>query len=60
MKRGLQFQLSDGFCQILLHYDWKGNVREIQNLAFYLASSGKENFDVEDLPPSFFISPLIR
>lgn len=58
MKRGSLPQFSDDFGRILLNYDWKGNAREIQNLAFYLASSGKEVFDVEDLPPSFFVSPF--
>ena len=36
--------------KMLLNYMWRGNVRELRNVAEYLMSLGKENIGIGDLP----------
>ncbi len=38
---------------ILNNYKWPGNIRELENLAIYLAELGSDIIDVGDLPANF-------
>ena len=41
--------------QILMDYDWPGNIRELKNTLHYAAAIAlDECIDVNDLPPEFF------
>ncbi|SCJ67757.1 Propionate catabolism operon regulatory protein [uncultured Eubacterium sp.] len=44
-------QLSPESGDILIHYAWRGNVRELRNVAEFLGSKGKKYIEAEDLPP---------
>ncbi len=46
-----EFTLSEEAERALLEHPWKGNVRELRNVAEYLTSQGKVQIDMEDLPP---------
>lgn len=46
-----EFTLSEEAEKALLEHPWKGNVRELRNVAEYLASQGKSHIDAVDLPP---------
>lgn len=44
-------QLSPESGDILIHYAWRGNVRELRNVVEFLGSKGKKYIEAEDLPP---------
>ncbi|MEE0740697.1 MAG: sigma 54-interacting transcriptional regulator [Emergencia sp.] len=44
-------QLSPGALGALKNYSWRGNVRELRNVAEFLVSKGKKYIEEEDLPP---------
>lgn len=44
-------QLSAEATETLLHYPWRGNVRELRNIVEFLVSKGKKYIETEDLPP---------
>lgn len=44
-------QLSPESASALTHYSWRGNVRELRNVAEFLVSKGKKYIETEDLPP---------
>lgn len=44
-------QLSPESASALTHYSWRGNVRELRNVAEFLVSKGKKYIEIEDLPP---------
>ena len=44
-------QLSPESVNALTHYSWRGNVRELRNVAEFLVSKGKKYIGTEDLPP---------
>ncbi len=44
-------QLSPQSADALVHYAWRGNVRELRNVAEFLASKGKKYIELDDLPP---------
>lgn len=44
-------QLSPESASTLTHYSWRGNVRELRNVAEFLVSKGKKYIEIEDLPP---------
>ncbi len=47
--------ISDRVMQILMDYDWPGNIRELKNTLHYAAAIAlDECIDVNDLPPEFF------
>ena len=48
-----RFILSDEVRDLLLHYSWPGNIRELQNVVEYLSFTGQDEIGVEDLPPTF-------
>lgn len=50
-KMNCRLQLSPGAEEILLNYSWRGNVRELRNVAEFLASKGKSYVESCDLPP---------
>jgi len=39
---------------VLTHYAWPGNIREVQNVVEVLMISGKQSIEVNDLPPAMF------
>ena len=43
-------QLSPEAAEILTRYNWRGNVRELRNVAEFLVSKGKKYIEAEDLP----------
>ena len=49
------FVLSEEIRQLFLKYPWRGNVRELHNVAEYLNFTGHTVITAEDLPPSFQI-----
>lgn len=53
MIRNLQsnLKLSPDAEQLMTRYSWRGNVRELRNVAEYLTSKGKGYIEAEDLPP---------
>ena len=44
-------QLSPAALGALKNYSWRGNVRELRNVAEFLVSKGKKYIEEEDLPP---------
>ena len=52
-RSGGRFILSDEVRDLLLHYSWPGNIRELQNVVEYLSFTGQDEIGVEDLPPTF-------
>ena len=44
-------ELSRECAEALTCYDWRGNVRELRNVAEFLASKGKRYIETDDLPP---------
>ena len=48
-----RFILSDEVRDLLLHYSWPGNIRELQNVVEHLSFTGQDEIGVEDLPPTF-------
>ena len=44
-------QLSPESASALTHYSWRGNVRELRNVAEFLVSKGKKYIEIDDLPP---------
>lgn len=46
-----KIELSDAARDILLHASWRGNVRELRNVAEFLVSKRKSYIEAEDLPP---------
>ena len=53
LVRGMngKIELSDAARDILLHASWRGNVRELRNVAEFLVSKRKSYIEAEDLPP---------
>ena len=45
--------LSEEIRQLFREYPWRGNVRELHNVAEYLNFTGHTVITAEDLPPSF-------
>ena len=45
--------LTSELMEILVHHNWKGNVRELYNCVQYMAYLGDEILDVNNLPPNF-------
>lgn len=52
-----QMQLSPEAQSILENYTWRGNVRELRNVAEFLASKNKKYIEKQDLPLSQFKQP---
>lgn len=52
LSKGLNatLQLSPEASAVLENHSWRGNVRELRNVAEYLASKGKKYIEAEDLP----------
>lgn len=50
---GGRFVLSEEIRQLFREYPWRGNVRELHNVAEYLNFTGHTVITAEDLPPSF-------
>lgn len=48
-----QFILSEQVRNLLLHYCWPGNIRELQNVVEYFCYTGHQAITSEDLPPTF-------
>ena len=46
-----RLQLSPGAEETLENYSWRGNVRELRNIAEFLVSQGKTYVESHDLPP---------
>lgn len=53
---GGEFTLSDEVRQLLLKYNWPGNIRELSNVVEYLSFTGQSQIMVEDLPSTFLRS----
>ena len=50
-RMNANLQLSPQSADALVHYAWRGNVRELRNVAEFLASKGKKYIELDDLPP---------
>ncbi len=50
-KMNSNLRLSDAAEKLLSNYTWRGNVRELRNVAEYIVSKKKNFIDTEDLPP---------
>ena len=50
-RMNANLQLSPESVNALTHYSWRGNVRELRNVAEFLVSKGKKYIGTEDLPP---------
>ena len=50
---GGEFSLSAEVRQLLFHYSWPGNIRELQNVVEYLCFTGEKVIKREDLPVTF-------
>ena len=57
-RSGMDLTLSPEVANVLLHYDWPGNIRELKNLCEYLAAKawGRSVIAFEDLPGSLLES----
>lgn len=53
LQIGGDFTLSDEVKELLLHYPWPGNIRELRNVAEYLSFTGEKIIGTNDLPPTF-------
>lgn len=49
-KRGANLKISPEAMQILINHDWRGNVRELENVISYLTALGGETISAVDLP----------
>lgn len=61
LKKGLKgkkFEFSKELTDFLENYKWRGNVREVLNLATFLSLNYKPIYETSDLPQTFFVSPF--
>jgi len=49
-RRGANLKISPEAMQILINHDWRGNVRELENVISYLTALGGEIIGAGDLP----------
>jgi DNA-binding NtrC family response regulator len=49
-RRGANFKIAPEAMQILINHDWRGNVRELENVISYLTALGGETITEHDLP----------
>ncbi len=53
---GSNFVLSGQAQQLFLQHPWEGNIRELGNCVEYLACLGKQQIQLDDLPPGMLVS----
>lgn len=54
------FVISEEVKEILLHYKWPGNIRELHNVAEYFSFTGQDIITANDLPPTFLWNQQIE
>lgn len=57
---GGHFTLSEEICQLFREYRFRGNIRELRNIAEYLNFTGHSVITREDLPPTFQMEAYAR
>ncbi|MEW4414602.1 sigma 54-interacting transcriptional regulator [Clostridium sp. AN503] len=57
---GGHFTLSEEICQLFREYRFRGNIRELRNIAEYLNFTGHSVITREDLPPTFQMEVYAR
>ena len=57
---GGHFTLSEEICQLFREYRFRGNIRELRNIAEYLNFTGHSVITREDLPPTFRMEASAR
>lgn len=53
---GGNFHLTEPVKEFFRRHAWPGNIRELRNAVEYFIYTGHEDIDLEDLPPTLFLS----